>query len=151
MTQAGNPALNIEHVLPQAWRAHWPLPDSSDPQKTLERRERGINSLGNLTLTSGRLNSKMRNADWPTKRSALAAKSTLLITTSSILAAPGASVLTNWNGDWDETAIDARTIWLTNLALVAWPRPAIDEKDESLDASEEDEDWDQVAEDDVND
>ncbi len=135
--EADNSALNIEHVLPQSWRTHWPLPDSSDPQRALERRERAINALGNLTLTNGRLNSKMRHSNWPTKRSALAAKSTLVITTSSILAAPGASVLTDWNGEWDESAIDTRTMWLSKLALATWPRPDIDEDDESLEESED--------------
>jgi len=148
--EADNSTLNIEHILPQAWRAHWPLPDSPDPQKTLERRERAINALGNLTLTNGRLNSKMLHADWQAKRSALGAKSTLLITTSSILAAPGVSVLTDWDGNWDETAIETRTIWLSNLALATWPRPEIDGDDESLDGSgNEDEVEDDASEDEV--
>ncbi len=138
--EAGNSALNIEHVLPQAWKAHWPLPDSPDPQKVLEARERAINALGNLTLTNGRLNSAMRNADWPTKRGALAAKSTLLITTSSILAAPGATVLTGWDGEWDESAIGLRTMWLSSLALATWPRPEIEEGDDSLEVADDDND-----------
>lgn len=136
--EADNATLSIEHVLPQSWKAHWPLPESPDPQKALERRERAINALGNLTLTNGRLNSKMRNADWLTKRGALAAKSTLLITTSSILAAPGASVLVGWAGEWDESAIDVRTTWLSSLAIDTWPRPEIEEQDDSLEASEDD-------------
>jgi hypothetical protein len=137
--RSANSALNIEHVLPQAWRANWPLPESAEPQRALELRERAVNSLGNLTLTNGRLNSKMRHARWSTKRSELGAKSTLLITTSSILAAPGASVLTGWNGEWDETAINLRTAWLSELALATWPRPDIDEADDSLEGPEEDE------------
>lgn len=137
--EADNTTLNIEHVLPQAWKAHWPLPDTTDPQKALEDRERAVNAVGNLTLTNGRLNSKMRNADWPTKRTELAAKSTLLITTSSILAAPAASVLPGWDGQWDESAIDFRTIWLAKLALDTWSRPEIEEDVDSLDGSEDDE------------
>jgi hypothetical protein len=136
--EADNGALNIEHVLPQAWRTHWPLAPSDDPQKALEVRERAVNALGNLTLTNGRLNSKMRNSDWATKRTALGAKSTLLITTSSILASPGASVLRDWDGEWDESAIDARTIWLVSLAISTWPRPEVE--DESLDDQSDDDD-----------
>ena len=51
-------------------------------------REQAINTVGNLTLTNGRLNAQMRNKGWPTKRPALQQKSTMLITTASILSAP---------------------------------------------------------------
>lgn len=139
--EANNSTLNIEHVLPQAWRAHWPLPESEDQTKASENRERAINSLGNLTLTNGRLNAAMRNAGWETKRGALAAKSTMLVTTSSILAAPGASVLAGWDGEWNEAAIDRRTLWLTQLALDTWKRPAIDDEDESLELLADEDEW----------
>lgn len=146
MVEADNSKLNIEHVLPQAWKAHWPLKQTVPPEKALEMRERAVNSLGNLTLTNGRLNSKMRNADWTTKRNELRRKSTLLITTSSILAPVGASVLPNWGGAWDESAIDARTLWLSNLALATWLRPEIEEGAEMGDPSGDDEDEDDKGE-----
>ena len=91
--KATTATLNIEHVLPQAWRTNWPLPSAANDQHAAELRDQVLNSLGNLTLTNGRLNSKMRNADWATKQKELSGKSTLLITTSSLLASPDNSVL----------------------------------------------------------
>lgn len=54
--------LTIEHILPQAWEAHWPLDSSvDDPQAW---REQHLHRLGNLTLTTGELNSSLRNGPW---------------------------------------------------------------------------------------
>lgn len=138
--------LNIEHVLPQKWREHWPLPEDDDQSRAM--REQAINTVGNLTLTNGRLNAQMRNKGWPTKRPALQQKSTMLITTASILSAPpgvdGAEAAA-WADDWDEKRIGIRTMLLTQLALKVWPRPDIaatdDEEDDADDLGEvEDED-----------
>lgn len=119
--RAGSSQLNIEHVLPQSWQAHWPLPDTEDPERALELRERAINTVGNLTLTNGKLNAKMQNASWPTKKPALQAKSTLLITTASILLAE----------EWNESTIDQRSAYLITQAVETWPRPPSTVTDES--------------------
>ncbi|OBC01743.1 DUF262 domain-containing protein [Gordonia sp. 852002-50395_SCH5434458] len=119
--------LNIEHVMPQNWRAKWPLADGND-EDLLARREQAINSVGNLTLTNGRLNSQMRDKAWPSKRLALQQKSTLLITTASILAAPPGVAVEDaaaWPTEWDETRIAKRRAYLVGLALEVWPRPEI--------------------------
>jgi len=44
--------LEVEHVMPQSWRANWPLPD--DPE-LVQRRNAHLNLLGNLTLVTGPL------------------------------------------------------------------------------------------------
>lgn len=137
--------LNIEHVLPQKWREHWPI--ANDDGEAAGKREQAINTVGNLTLTNGRLNSQMRNKAWPTKRSALQQKSTMLITTASILAAPPGvkdEAAASWANDWEEERIAKRSAYLTFLALQVWPRPDIvatsDEEDgvEDLDEIEDD-------------
>lgn len=118
--------LNIEHVMPQSWKDHWPLDD--DTSELRARREQCINSVGNLTLTNGRLNSQMRNKAWPLKRVALQGKSTMLITTASILSAPpGVTTAQSaeWDSKWEETRISTRGAYLTGLALTVWPRPDI--------------------------
>lgn len=56
--------LNIEHVMPQSWWANWPLPvpEDADEETIAEARasrSKVVNSLGNLTLTNGKLNSAM--------------------------------------------------------------------------------------------
>ncbi len=76
-------ALTIEHLMPQKWIEHWPLPDGktglsyeqledADP-KSLEaiatrRRNALIHSIGNLTILSQGLNTAVSNGDWKTKK-----------------------------------------------------------------------------------
>lgn len=50
----------IEHVMPRKWTMHWPLRDGA----TADERDRLIHTLGNLTLLTGKLNSKVSNAAW---------------------------------------------------------------------------------------
>ncbi|KQZ68899.1 DUF262 domain-containing protein [Nocardioides sp. Root151] len=131
--------LNIEHVMPQKWREHWPLPDPDDGDDAAKR-EQAINTVGNLTLTNGRLNSQMRNEAWPTKKPALQQKSTMLITTASILSAPtgvdrdDAAV---WAAEWTEDRIARRSVYLTQMALKVWPRPDIEVTEEETDEPDE--------------
>lgn len=59
--------LSREHLLPQSWTRHWPLPADEDPVVAKERRAERIHRLGNLTLTAAPLNSELSNAAWPRK------------------------------------------------------------------------------------
>ena len=145
--------LNIEHVMPQKWREHWALANEND-EDAATKREQAINMVGNLTLTNGRLNAQMRHHAWPIKKPALQQKSTMLITTASILSAPpgvGADEAAVWADDWDEVRIGQRSAHLTRLALQVWPRPDItpadEEGDEELDSMDEDLDEDDNASD----
>ena len=78
-TTALAPSLTVEHVLPQQWKAHWPMVDGSKPTShqisaalynTVEdnspvgkivRRNRVIHSFGNLTLLTQPLNTAVSN------------------------------------------------------------------------------------------
>lgn len=146
--RAHNKHLNIEHVLPQSWESHWPL--SSDSDEGIERREAHINQVGNLTLVNGRLNTSMKNGPWEKKKEALRTKSTLLITTASILSdprMPGDRDGSEWATDWDEDRISMRSRYLADLALQVWSRPSvaaipIDQYDEMDDADDEEHETD---------
>ena len=77
--------LTLEHVLPRSWEEHWPLDESvEDPR---DWREEHLHRLGNLTLTTGELNSSLSNSSWSLphaandKRRALAKHSVLLLNT----------------------------------------------------------------------
>ena len=99
--------LTIEHVMPQQWREHWPT----------RRRGRGDArhegpAGGNLTMTSGPLNSSLSNGPWSTKRPALATHSLLLL---------NQQITTH--DEWNEQTIDARGARLSQLICQLWPRP----------------------------
>lgn len=128
--------LNIEHVMPQNWQDHWPLPDEFD-EELRSKREQAINRVGNLTLTNGRLNSQLSNQSWLKKKPALQAKSTMLVTTASVLSAPPGVPSDSaelWAVEWNESQIGLRSAFLSSLALQVWPRsdiPSADYKDDA--------------------
>lgn len=118
-TDAVPDKLTIEHVMPQQWHEHWRPPDGapgdpSDPldESPVDRRNRLIHTLGNLTLVNKKLNPSMSNAAWPTKRAALKAHSTLLLNNDL-------DAMSNWHED----AIVDRSHRLADLAIEIWPGP----------------------------
>ena len=85
--------LTIEHIMPQTWAEHW----AADGVVDADQREAHVHLLGNLTLTSGPLNSSLSNASWEVKRGALATHSLLLLNRD----------VTRCD-TWDEALIDQR-------------------------------------------
>lgn len=111
------PGLTIEHVMPQTWLTHWPLPAEAriDPVTELQasqRRERLINSLGNLTLITGSLNPALSNGSWAYKRPELLKFSRLNLT--KYFHGKDAE-------SWDEAAIEKRTQHLLQHLKALWP------------------------------
>jgi hypothetical protein len=106
----------IEHVMPQKWGQHWPLPDDVASQD----RDSVIHTLGNLTLVSKALNPSMSNAAWTGdqgKRAALNAYSSIKLTADALTRADDAGQ------GWDETLIQERTEALIDEILAVWPVP----------------------------
>lgn len=102
----------IEHLLPQAWQQNWPV---ATPQDAEERQAR-VHRLGNLTLLTRSLNSKVSNGPWIAKRSALLEHNTIKIT--------GRLLHQEDSESWSETDIDRRTDVLIDVLLAVWPVPA---------------------------
>lgn len=103
----------IEHIMPQSWRAHWPV---DDPLEAAERDEH-IQRLGNLTLLTGSLNAAVSNAAWlgaDGKREAMRKHEAMLMNREL--------VDDNVTG-WDEVRIDARTEHMASLLMQTWPAP----------------------------
>lgn len=118
-TDAVPDKLTIEHVMPQEWHEHWqPLkvgagdPDDVADESPIDRRNRLIHTLGNLTLVNRKLNPSMSNASWGEKRAALKTHSTLLLN-NALDSTPA----------WDEDAIIDRSRQLADLAIQIWPAP----------------------------
>lgn len=106
--------LSLEHVMPQSWEAHWPLPAGDDPVVAKEQREERIHRLGNLTLTATPLNSSLSNAVWQKKRSGLNKATRLLL---------NAELIEDYPDVFNEAAIDARSALLADRILALWPGP----------------------------
>jgi hypothetical protein len=106
--------LSLEHVLPQAWEQHWPLPAGADPVEAGRRRQDRIHRLGNLTLTTAPLNAALSNAAWPVKRTALNKSSKLLLNTE---------LIDMFEAGFDEDSIDRRGELLADRVCAVWPGP----------------------------
>jgi hypothetical protein len=115
--------------LPRTWERTWPLGiDPSDPEypEQRARRERAIHQLGNLPLSTTKLNPSLSNNPWNKKRSDIQKHSVLRLTTGSVLTAPRPeSDLSDeeWSSKWNEEHIAMRGQHLAREALRAWPRP----------------------------
>jgi hypothetical protein len=105
--------LTVEHIMPRAWRANWPLPDESVEAE--ERRESLIHTIGNLTLLTKSLNPSLRNSAWPTKKAEIGKHSILRLNKyfSDI-------------ANWDEEHILARGQALFEHATAIWQYPSAD-------------------------
>jgi hypothetical protein len=126
------PTLTVEHIMPQEWRDHWPMADSSKPTQDqiiaarhnaqeddspvgrIVRRNRLVQSFGNLTLLTRPLNSAVSNGPYEGKRNALQDHS-LLVLNREITNQPM----------WNEGAITARGQELFAVARAIWKLPMV--------------------------
>ena len=111
--------LTIEHIMPQKWVGNWPLTetDKFDPileQKAILRREKLIQTLGNLTLITQSLNPALSNSAWNLKRPELLKFSKLNLTQYF----HGEKAL-----EWGEAEIEARTLFMMDQFKKIWPMP----------------------------
>lgn len=108
-TKLSAASYSVEHILPQKWEEHWEV-GSVDENFKLNRR-RKLKTLGNLTLVTRQLNSKLKNASWEKKKTHFREYSLLKITTP-YLELP----------IWNESTIDGRASDLSAIALDVWKR-----------------------------
>lgn len=102
----------IEHVMPRQWPANWPLTNGMIDHE----RDRLIHTLGNLTLLTGKLNSKVSNGPWlgnNGKRDGLQAHDVLMLNRDLIR-----------QEMWTDESIRVRTRELTENMISIWPVPA---------------------------
>jgi hypothetical protein len=103
----------IEHVMPRKWNTHWPI-QGTDGE---ESRDRIIHTLGNLTLLTGKLNSKVSNGPWlgsGGKREGLETHDVLLLNR-------GLSKSNSEN--WTDESIRDRTQRLAQIITQIWTVP----------------------------
>ncbi len=112
LTDVGKLSLlsySVEHMMPVKWQQNWPIPDLDEQKKAV--RDKVLKTLGNLTLVTKRLNSKLSNDAWDEKKKTLLKYSSLNITIDYL------------DGDgWEETRIASRAEDLAELAIKMWGR-----------------------------
>ncbi|TRL25158.1 DUF262 domain-containing protein [Methylosinus sporium] len=116
----------IEHILPQQWIEHWPLPEGrkglvdgdlliaadDDPRaRSTAERNRAVQNIGNLTILTLSMNAAQSNCAWNEKRPELMKHSLLPINQAL-----------NEADEWNEDKIAARAEDLFARALTLWPR-----------------------------
>ncbi|MEE9234025.1 MAG: DUF262 domain-containing HNH endonuclease family protein [Candidatus Acidoferrales bacterium] len=122
-----NSPLTVEHILPQNWHEHWPLPDGSkgltafelfeakvdDPRvEATARRKALVQTFGNLTVLTQALNASVSNSPWKVKKPELL-RASLLPINQQLQAAE----------TWDEEAIEQRCKEQLGRAIKIWPGP----------------------------
>lgn len=116
--------LTIEHIMPTKWDTHWPLPAGNSSPEEIDIRHRVVKYLGNLTLTTDKLNTSMSNAPWSKKQRELGRYSALLLNRDLI--DPDLS-------EWNEDTILERTDRLARHIIEIWkPAEYFRETSESL-------------------
>jgi len=116
----------IEHIMPQSWVEHWPLPDGrkgmeyldilmaseDDPQALAsQKREFALQTMGNLTILSTELNSGQGKLPWKQKKPEMMKHSLLPINQTLFE-----------NKKWNEVDIAKRGEELFDRALSVWKR-----------------------------
>lgn len=104
--------LTIEHLLPQDWRKHWPLPSGEPPEEAEAKRHRVLHTIGNLTLLTKRLNPAVSNGPWEAKSREILMHSALALNRRL-----------QESAEWNEEAIRERSIVLFDVARRTWPHP----------------------------
>jgi hypothetical protein len=100
----------IEHVMPQRWQTNWPLGRYQE-----QDRETQLQTIGNLTLLTTKLNSSVSNGPWPSKSRELTKHDVLLI---------NKQIQEMGENGWDEDHIKTRTTFLIEKIISIWPVPA---------------------------
>lgn len=110
--------LTIEHIMPRSWQTHWQLPADVDHEivekKQIAEMKRNelVDTLGNLTLLTAKLNTRVSNASWQTKRDEMG-KHPGLYLNQDVLQKEA----------WTDNAIRNRGRKLLDDILKVWPYP----------------------------
>jgi hypothetical protein len=131
--------LTIEHVMPQAWREYWGT-DLHD-EASRARRDKVVQTLGNLTLVTHRLNPSLSNRPWTGSQAAtfgLPAKGKRDELLEHSVLKLNARLVADNPESWTEPAIRERSVQMAESLLTAWPRPKSTASPFTLDEAEKD-------------
>jgi Protein of unknown function DUF262/Protein of unknown function (DUF1524)/Domain of unknown function (DUF4268) len=103
-------ALTIEHLMPQSWQEHWPIPAEKAQADAAAKRNQLVHTLGNLSLLNNRLNPALSNGPWLAKLPEILRHSAL-------------NLNRELPADWNEGAIERRGESLSKIACDLWSAP----------------------------
>jgi hypothetical protein len=107
--------LWIEHLLPIGWRAEpgWALPDGiPDPTQAALDRDHILHTIGNLTMTTDKLDIELQNYRWAAKVPEIERSSALAL---------NRELVTRFRDRLDEQRIRERGNLLAARAIAIWP------------------------------
>jgi hypothetical protein len=110
-------SFHIEHVMPRKWVSNWPLPTGTRADAERDR-DRLIHTIGNLTLLTSRLNTRVSNGPWlgeDGKRHVLEQHDVLFLNREIVKSA---------NSAWTDNEIHNRSEMLADIIIEIWPVPA---------------------------
>lgn len=104
----------LEHLMPRDWNANWPLVGD---EMAVEKRVRLVQTLGNMAIIPGKLNSRVGNANWEIKKNGKDGKPGLMEY------ANGLRTIKDWLlcPEWNEEMIQKRGEVLSSWINEAWP------------------------------
>jgi hypothetical protein len=120
--------LEIEHVMPRSWSAHWQTNPPLTPEEAAARSKR-IDSLGNLTLVTQKLNGSLSHRPWtndeaaavaPTGKEAVLGKRALLGQYSLLVL--NKALVDGHPERWTDEDIGHRSLEMTKRICCIWPR-----------------------------
>jgi uncharacterized protein with ParB-like and HNH nuclease domain len=108
LSSLSSKSFSVEHMMPKKWEQNW---NSVTTQDEINTRNYKLLTLGNLTVITKNLNSKLRNSSWINKREVLSQYSALPLTTNYTSKV-----------DWSEDSISSRATDLYKIAIKIWKK-----------------------------
>lgn len=108
-----NETLHVEHLLPESWQEHYSLPPDS-PADAVEKRNRAVQTFGNLSLLTRSLNPSVSNGPWRAKHEQILQHSALALNRTL----PAET--------WDGAGIQGRAEALWTAARSIWEGPTVE-------------------------
>ena len=115
-TRVKRGTFQIEHVMPQSWQTHWPLPAEMNERDRNELVQR----IGNLTLLSEKLNKDVSNNPWITSGSKVGKREKV---TENDLLQMNKKLLELAQDNWSDEKIQQRTTSMIDAILSIWKVP----------------------------
>lgn len=102
--------LTLEHIMPENWEEHWPLPNrSSDMDR--QGRVKSISCIGNFTLLRKGMNSTLSNSSYERKLEYFKSDNLEL----------NKHLVTEYPDVWNEDTIRERGEWILSKVFEIWP------------------------------